>query len=251
MAALGERYTPPTTYAKVDKARAERIARAYDEMAHAPNDPAVKAAYAALASETIGQYQAVLDTGLKVEFIPPGSPDPYAASPRLAILDVVENNHLWVFSTREGFGSSAFDPSSNPLLAETEFDISGQPALLNDLFRVVHDYFGHIKDGVGFRADGEENAWRAHAAMFTPLARRALTSETRGQNSWVNFGPYGESNRKASGGETRYADQKTGLLPQWAVDEGRADDAVTPATDDLVELRKQASVLRSLRKCLA
>ena len=26
----------------------------------------------------------------------------------------------------------------------------------------------------------------------------AITSETRGQNSWLNYGPYGETNRTAS-----------------------------------------------------
>jgi hypothetical protein len=194
----GISYQPVQTFARVDQERAERIAQAYDEMKHAPNDPLVKAAYDAMISETLAQYRAILATGLKVEFIDFAKQgDPYASSPRAAIQDVIKNNHLFVFSTRDGFGSSDFDPSSNPLLAETEFKISGRTALANDIFRVVHDYFGHIKDGNGFRADGEENAWRSHSAMYTPLARRAMTSETRGQNSWVNFGPQGAKNRKA------------------------------------------------------
>ena len=53
-----------------------------------------------------------------------------------------------------------------------------------DKFRAVHDYFGHIKDGNGFRAGGEENAWRSHAAMYSPLARRAMTTETRGGTTY-------------------------------------------------------------------
>jgi hypothetical protein len=219
-------YNPPSQYVKVDRARAERIAAAYDEMAHDPNDPLVKKAYAALAKEVAAQYQAVIDSGLKVEFINfDEQGDPYAASPRLATEDIRDNNHMWVFSTRDGFGTSEeFDPASSPMLAETKFKISGQTALVNDLFRVVHDYFGHVKEGLGFRADGEENTWRAHSAMLSPLAQRALTTETRGQNSWVNFGPYGETNRTASAGETRYADQKVGLLPEWASEEGRYDE---------------------------
>lgn len=44
--------------------------------------------------------------------------------------------------------------------------------------------------------------------------------ETRGQNSWVNYGPHGEANRTASSGTTVFADQKTGLLPDWVVSEG-------------------------------
>ncbi len=51
--------------------------------------------------------------------------------------------------------------------------------------------------------------------MFTPEALPALTSETRGQNSWVNYGPHGEFNKTASPSNTIYADQKSGLLPDW------------------------------------
>jgi len=223
--AAGIEYNPPTDYVKVNEARAKRIAQAFDEMKHDPQNPEVKAAYAALVKETTDQYQAVVDSGLKVEFIDfDKTGDPYEGSPRAMTEDVRSNNHMWVFSTRDGFGSSEFDPADNPLLAETEFEISGQKALVNDLFRVVHDYFGHVKEGVGFRAAGEENAWMAHMAMFSPLAGRALTTETRGQNSWVNYGPFAEHNKTASGADTKYADQKIGLLPEWASTEGRVDE---------------------------
>lgn len=225
MKAAGLEYNPPTEYVKVDKERATRIAAEYDRMKHDPQNPEVKAAYAAMIEEVSAQYQAIIDSGFNVEFIDYAKQgDPYAASPRLATEDARKNNHMWVFSTRDGFGSSDLDVNDNPMLTETKFEISGQKALANDLFRVVHDYFGHVKEGVGFRADGEENTWRSHSAMFTPLAQRALTTETRGQNSWVNFGPYGESNRTASGSGTHYADQKVGLLPLWVSEDGRGDD---------------------------
>lgn len=225
MADAGLPYNPPSQYVTVDPERAKRIASAFDAMKHDPQDPLVKDAYAALAAETIAQYKAVLDSGLVIEFIDfSKTGDPYEGNPRKMTEDVINNNHMWVFSTREGFGSdAAFDPTDNPLLAETEFEISGQKALVNDLFRVVHDYFGHVKEGVGFRASGEENAWRAHMSMFSPLAGRALTTETRGQNSWVNFGPYAEHNKTASGADTHYADQKIGLLPEWVSADGVND----------------------------
>lgn len=238
-------YQPPTTYAKVDPARAKRIADAFEAMPHAPNDPEVKAAYRALVDETAAQYQAMLDTGLVVEFI--DGPDPYG-NPRNAILDVTRNNHLWVYPTTEGFGGSAsadVDITGNPLLEPTKFKISGRTALANDLFRAVHDYFGHIAEGVGFRADGEENTWRKHAAMFTPLARRALTTETRGQNSWVNYGPFAEHNKTANGGDTQYAPQKIGLLPEWVVEEGRTD-----APLDRDAINERIDVLEDLIACL-
>jgi hypothetical protein len=225
MEAQGLEYNPPNVYAPVNAARAARIAKEYDRMEHAPQDKEVKAAYDQLIKETIAQYQAALDAGLQVEFIDyEKQGDPYAATPREAVKDITENNHMYVFSTRDGFGSDdTFDPSDNPLLQETEYKISGQTALVNDLFRVVHDYFGHAKEGLGFRAAGEENAWRAHSAMFSPLARKAMTSETRGQNSWVNFGPNAEFNRTASAADTIYADQKVGLLPDWVIEQGAGD----------------------------
>jgi hypothetical protein len=223
MAKAGLNYTPQTVYSKVDPERATRIAQEFEAMKNDPSDPEVKASYDAMVKETLEQYKAILATGLKVEFN--SGEDPYG-NPRNAILDVVENNHLYIFSTKDGFGSSEIDVSTSPMLAETEFKFGDQPALVNDIFRVTHDYFGHIKEGVGFRADGEENAWKSHSSMYSDLARRAATTETRGQNSWVNYGPNAEANRTASGGDTVYAPQKVGLLPEWVSKDGAVDAPV-------------------------
>lgn len=226
-------YRPITTRARIDVDRAERIARAYEEMKHDPQNPKVKAAYEALINETIEQYRVILKTGVELHWIK--DKDPYAKSPRLAIKDVVENNRLYVYPTRTGFGSNqSFDPSDNPLLVETEFMIDGEVMLANDVFRVVHDYFGHVKANAGFRAEGEENAWQQHAAMYSPLARQALTTETRGQNSFVNFGPHGEHNRTASSADTIYGDQKAGLMPEWTVEEGRIDTPTVREDDTIL-----------------
>jgi hypothetical protein len=214
MKAAGLPYNPPSTYAKVDPARATQIAQAFDAMPHAPDDPAVKASYDAMIKETLAQYQHMKNTGLRVEFNKLGE-DPYAASPRLAAEDVKNNNHLWVFPTEAGFGTGADagGAAGNPLLGASGESFGGVPATNNDVFRAVHDYFGHIKEGVGFRANGEENAWRQHAGMYSDLARPAMTAETRGQNSWLNYGPHGETNRTAKTADTVFAPQKTGILP--------------------------------------
>lgn len=223
MRRAGLEYNPATQYIEVDPARATeiaKVAKAFDAMQHDPNNPEVAAAYQAMISETIAQYNTIAEmTGLKVDFIPPGSPDPYASSPRLAMEDIRDNNHFWVFPTDSGFGTGAEAAAAmkdNPLLAMTNISFGDQPALANDVFRVVHDYFGHFKEGVGFRASGEDNAWRSHVAMYSSLAAKAMTSETRGQNSWVNYGPYGSTNRTASGADTHFAPQKIGILPGFA-----------------------------------
>lgn len=211
-------------YVKVDVERARRIANAYAAMPHAPDDPAVQAAYKAMAEETIAQYKAVKATGLKIETILPGMDDPYPAGPRDVLRDIARG-HIWYFPTEDGFGSNdAFDPSANPLLAPTdEVSDNGKPMVVNDLFRVVHDFFGHGIEGTGFGPRGEENAWQSHMRLFSERAVPAMTSETRGQNSWVNYGPYGERNR-ANPRETVYADQKTGVMPEWTWREGVVDD---------------------------
>jgi len=221
----GIAYEPLTEYAPVDQKMARKIAIEYDLMEDMPNDPTVRAAYDAMIEETLAQYEEILNSGLTVQFIK--GADPYG-NPRNAILDVINNNHMYVFSTRDGYGMDELTPevlARNPMLRETPYQTAdGDPMLANDVFRVVHDYFGHIKNGVGFRARGEENAWQSHAAMYSPLARRAMTSETRGQNSWVNFGPNAAFNATANGADTVYADQKTGLLPLWVSEEARQSD---------------------------
>lgn len=202
------------TYVRVNPATGKRVADAYQHMKHDPTNPRVKAAYDAMIRETLAQYQEIKKTGLKVEFIQKGQ-DPYKDSPRLAIEDVKNNNHLWVFPTETGFSMDAAGDymKNNPLLAPTDEYVGQHRLLANDVFRIVHDYFGHIQEGNGFRHDGEENAWRIHASMYSPLARAAMTSETRGQNSWLNWGPHGAKNRSAKNEETVYAEQKIGLLP--------------------------------------
>jgi hypothetical protein len=103
----------------------------------------------------------------------------------------------------------------NPMLADAGEEIGGHPARVNDIFRIVHDYFGHAKEGHGFRAEGEDNAFRSHAAMYSDAAKPAMASELRGQNSWLNFGPHGEANRTAKAADTIFADQKIGNMPEW------------------------------------
>lgn len=206
-------------YVAADPDRGARIAAAYEAMEHNPSDPAVKAAYQAMIDETLAQYQFVKATGLKIEFIEEGQADPYPEGPKQVLADL-ERGHLWVFPTDQGFGTLT-EVSDNPLLAPTDEYVNGRRLLANDVFRIVHDFFGHGIEGSGFGARGEENAWQSHMRLYSEAALPAVTSETRGQNSWVNFGPYGEQNR-SNQRETVYADQKTGIMPDWTWKEGVA-----------------------------
>jgi hypothetical protein len=194
--------------------RATEIAKLYDGMKHDPTNPEVQKAYSALIKETLEQYEAIKKTGLKVTPIQPGQPNPYRNSQEMAD-DIAKNNHLFYFPTTEGFGQVAGAAAANadhPMLQYTKEVMNGQPMQANDIFRIVHDYFGHAKEGLKFGARGEENAWYHHAQMYSPEARRALTTETRGQNSWVNFGPHGAAN-KANPGPSLQPGMVRGAIP--------------------------------------
>ena len=217
MKEAGLPYSPATTYVKADPERGKRIADAYEAMKDDIDAPGVREAYEALAAETLAQWEAIKKTGLKVEMIK--GENPYTTGPGEALADM-KKGHLWVFPTESGFGdNSKLTDSTNPMLAKTGEKIGDHELLVNDVFRIVHDVFGHGKDGVGFGPNGEENAWQSHVRMYSPSAAKAMTTETRGQNSWVNFGPKGKANR-ANQKETVYADQKLGLLPDWTLTEG-------------------------------
>lgn len=235
----------------LDKERAKRISDAFVAMKHSPNDPEVAKAYKALAEETIAQYQAFIDAGYVVEI---NNEEPYANSQEM-IDDLRNNKRIKIFSTESGFGDTPITDKQrkeNPLLAKTKFkDVNGQPMLVNDLFRAVHDFFGHAELGNSFGPLGEENAWNVHARMFSPVARRAMTTETRGQNSYVNFsGVNQEADRLREKARklreagkfdealevtgqiyelTSFADQKVGLLPEEFSEVDDSDFVVTTA----------------------
>lgn len=225
----GVPYRPVARYTQIDPNIANMAAREYGIMKHSPDDPIVASAYEKMIEEMMPQYDAMLEAGIKPYFIRPDLGDPYSNSPYEALIDIYQNKRLGVFPTFDqslnnqvaNFGSdSSFDASGNPLLRDSGRLLGGLPATYNDIFRAVHDYYGHGKSGVGFRAMGEENAYQSHAGMFSPEARRAVASETRGQNSFLNFGPHGAANRSASVDDTIFADQKTGLMPRYASEAG-------------------------------
>jgi hypothetical protein len=131
--------------------------------------------YGKLRGEVADQYDFLTGhrpagLGVKVEVTPE---DPYP-SPEHMARDVAEQGRLKVMSTATTGGHSFFTNEEN------------------DKFRAVHDAFGHLAIGRGFSRHGEEAAYRAHRQMFSPDAVEALTSETRGQNSYLNYNNLGE-----------------------------------------------------------
>lgn len=171
---------------------AARVADAYDTLKHNPNDPEVQKSYAAMKSDIRNQWDyANQKMGIRFEpwetsfdykksFNELGKEksQPYANSKEM--MDDVNNNHHLYF-----FQGGTMAP--NHPLAEIDPE-TGYSS--NDMVRAVHDLFGHAAHGFQFGPKGEENAYLVHRQMFSPEAIPALTTETRAQNSWFNYGQH-------------------------------------------------------------
>ncbi|PTA42498.1 hypothetical protein C8054_30360 [Micromonospora sp. RP3T] len=143
--------------------------------------------YAAFCRETVRQYHFLVGRvefgglGLTVRVV---DENPYPD---------VESMVADVRRRRLKVWASAASGNPHPYLSDGE----------NDMFRAVHDAFGHAGSGRGFDRHGEEAAWMKHSAMYSALARGAMTTETRGQNCAQIFHYEG----------VRFPEQKAALLP--------------------------------------
>lgn len=192
-------HLPPIVEAhcvQVNLERAYRIAQTFEALPLF--DESAREAYTQLGIEIQAQWAFICSIGYDLK---PWDRDgqPYANSEEMCA-DILNNHRLFFF-----LGGDV-----HPFLGEK--DASGLS--LNDKFRAVHDFFGHASEGYTFGPRGEENAWIHHSMMFSPLAQRALTTETRGQNSWFNYGPYSHLPVQ----ERPFAVQKCALLPDEYTD---------------------------------
>ena len=194
----------------------ETIANAYDKMLHDPNNPGVKESYSAFIKETEDQFNELKKNGLRIDPIKPGT-NPYQTADDLHN-DLKKNNHLYYYPSEEGFGSTDNKFGDHPLLKESGVTYKGKKLLNNDVFRIVHDINGHNLANSDFSPEGEHNAFLSHRKMYSPLAGKALFTETAAQANWGSYNKKsGASNRKLMEqgrvNELVFADQKAGLLP--------------------------------------
>jgi hypothetical protein len=151
------------------------------------DDPAVHHAWNSLRDEVKAQYDYITKVmGIKVEVV---KNDPYTSVQGL-IDDIDKNKRIKVMSTAT--------TGSHSLFTDAE----------NDMFRAVHDFFGHAATGRDFSRHGERATYLAHAAtMRSRDSIRALFTETEMQNAYLiknkEFGP-----------------QKVGLAPDSMVFNG-------------------------------
>jgi len=211
-----ERKVPATAPEPFNVDNAKRTADAYQEMVHNPGDPEVARSYDALKKEIKDQFIYLRDrAGVKME----PSNDNYANSAAM-VADVRKNNHLNYFPTESAYGQGEGNNNHPLLQVDPDTKLS-----YNDMFRAVHDYFGHAAEGNQFGPKGEQAAYNAHRNTLTEPTHGALASETKGQNSWVNFGQHlrdAEGNVPGKGqpgyvapAARPFAEQKAGLLPEY------------------------------------
>jgi hypothetical protein len=193
----------------------------------------IPASYEQLGKENAQQLDRMLNSGMNLSYHK-GDLN-YANSPQM-LEDALINKHLYVFGGGEPHQLlNKIDPYTG--LNE------------NQVFRAVHDYYGHGPTGATFGPMGEELAYATHGQLYSPLAKMAAASETRGQNSFVNYSGINadlqaqmqplriqrdsiaraggdtsalDARLKELGDQTQYADQKAFLLPPEMIDTGYA-----------------------------
>ena len=182
------------------------------------DDPAAHAAYGALAKEVEQQYEFMTkELGIKVDVL---KSDPYKDVTEMR-KDVEENHHIAVLATAE--------TGHHPFLTDQQ----------NDQFRAVHDVFGHAATGRGFDRHGEEAAWVSHSMMFSPLARQAMTTETRGQNSVLTQEQQG------------FPPQKVAVLAAEYTDPSALIEAIKKMLMELLEMMTSKAIVSDERNCTA
>lgn len=183
-------HLPEIDYSQVavDRPRSDQIGQAYGRLQNF--DHGAVPAYRQMREEVGRQFEHMTKPqsrgGLGID-VQVTKHDPYGQNSVHDVVrefrdDVVNRNRMQVLATESTGG--------HPFFSNDE----------NDMFRAVHDVYGHLGSGRGIDMHGEEAAYQKHARMFSPLARRAMTTETRGQNGALHL--HGE-----------FQDQKVALLP--------------------------------------
>lgn len=155
---------------QADRFRGFKVQQAYRQAQRSPEMPGIRKSYEAMRQGVNRQYEfmtrpkAAGGMGLQHEVT---EHDPYKTPQEMA--QDVAHGRIRSMST-EATGGHAFFSNAE-----------------NDRFRAVHDVFGHAAIGRGFSRHGEEAAFLSHRQMFPKAAHAALASETRGQNSYLNY----------------------------------------------------------------
>jgi len=189
----------------------------------------IPASYEQLGKENAQQLDRMLNEGMNLSYHQ-GNLN-YANSPQM-LEDALINKHLYTFG---GGDQHQLLNKIDPYTGLNQ----------NQVFRAVHDYYGHGPTGASFGPKGEELAYGTHSQLYSPLAKMAAATETRGQNSFVNYSGINadlqaqmiplklqqerlkrlgqdtsdvDAKLAELGAQTQYAEQKAFLLPPEMID---------------------------------
>jgi hypothetical protein len=163
----------------VDRFRAYKTQAAYQVGQKQPESPNIRKSYNSFRNDVNKQYDFMTKPkeaggmGMKHEIVNEDPYDPHGPQGVSSMAKDVEAGRIKTLATAVTGNHNFLSPEEN------------------DRFRAVHDVFGHAATGRGFDAHGEEAAFLSHRQMFSKKALPALASETRGQNSYMNYGPGG------------------------------------------------------------
>lgn len=139
----------------------EEAADWYNGLSRVSDDPEVIASYEALRAQTVEMYRYLVEEmGIRFDFV---SEDPYP-TPAAMFDDLQRHGRMKVLKTQQG---------EHPFFTPEE----------SDMFRAVHDYFGHAVHESDFGRFGQEVAATTHMQMYSADAQGAAFTEMRARTA--------------------------------------------------------------------
>lgn len=202
-----------------DENYCRRVADYFEQAPLFELDADLSHGYEEFKRENLRHYRLVREAGITVHpWQSPGQPYRSAEELRAAVRST---GALHVFLTSSGHGPGPAR-DDHPMLEPSGITADGVEFCHNDVFRVVHDVFGHVMSGTGFSPQDELRASFCHLAMYPEAAHPVLFTEQVAQICWFFFGPHA--------GEGRYPEQKVFAFPPRYLTDFHALFAETPAT---------------------
>jgi hypothetical protein len=172
---------------RLDPAFCREVADHFERAPRRRRDRELHRRYALLQAESLRQYEAIGEAGIEVlPWLEGGQP--YRDSAHLRE-SVRRTGRLYVFLTSAGHGPGTGAPG-HPMTAPSGVRVSHVDLCHNDIFRAVHDVFGHVMFGNGMGPEGEFRAAYAHMAMYPDDAHPVLFTEQVSQICWFFYGPH-------------------------------------------------------------
>ncbi|WP_203236868.1 crotonobetainyl-CoA--carnitine CoA-transferase [Nocardia panacis] len=181
---------------------ARRVADYFETAPYTVRDRRLAVRYTRFKAENLRQFRTVVAAGIAVRpWLESGQP--YRDSTHLRAA-VRADSELFVHLTSVAHGPGP-GLIGHPMVEPSGIVVDGIELRHNDLFRAVHDLFGHVLSDSGFGPRGEFRAAFAHLGMYSAAVHPVVFTEQVAQICWYFFGPRAH--------ERRYPPQKVFEFP--------------------------------------